>query len=88
MTTDYYGDDAKFIEVSGSETKAWEAEKVYTMTDGYDDNARLVVYEDIVLFIETDIEFNDKVSFSCSFNQNCFFIDLVLIPSSLSKFRA
>jgi len=61
MTTDYYGDDAKFIEVSGSETKAWEAEKVYTMTDGYDDNARLVVYEDIVLFIETDIEFNDKV---------------------------
>lgn len=61
MATDYYGDDAKFIEVSEAETKVWEAEQVYTMTDGYDDNARLVVYDDVVFFIETDVEFTDKI---------------------------
>ena len=61
MTTDYYGENAKFIEVSEAETKIWEAEQVYTMTDGYDDYARLVVYEDVVFFIETDIEFTDEV---------------------------
>lgn len=59
-TTDYYGEGVKFIEVSGSETKAWEAEKVYMLTGGYDDNARLVIYEDVVFFIETNVEYTDE----------------------------
>jgi len=31
------------------------------LTDGYDEGHRLVVYEDVVFFIENDIEFTDDI---------------------------
>ncbi len=61
MTTDYYGEDTEFIKADDTETKLWEAEQSYVLTDRYDDNARLVIYEDVVFFMENDIEFTDDV---------------------------
>lgn len=61
MTTDYYGEDTEFIKADDEETKKWGAEQVYILTDGYDEGHRLVVYEDVVFFIENDIEFTDDI---------------------------
>ena len=59
MATDYYGEDTEFIKADDAETEKWEAEQVYILTDGYDEGHRLVVYEDVVLFMENDIEFTE-----------------------------
>ena len=61
MTNDYYGEDTEFIKADDEETKKWGAEQVYILTDGYDEGHRLVVYEDVVFFIENDIEFTDDI---------------------------
>ena len=61
MTTDYYGEDTEFIKAEEEETKRWGAEQAYILTDGYDEGHRLVVYEDVVFFIENDIEFTDDI---------------------------
>jgi len=61
MTTDYYGDDAEFIKADKDEAGIWEAEQVYIMTGGGYEGSRLVIYEDVVFFMENDIKFTDKI---------------------------
>lgn len=61
MTTDYYGEDAEFMDISEKEAALWEAQQVYTLKDESGETCRLVIYEDIVLFIETDTAFTDEV---------------------------
>ena len=61
MTSEDYGDGAKFTEASSSEADAWEAEKVYTVTGKYNEGIRLVIYEDTVLFIDNEIKYTNEV---------------------------
>ncbi len=61
MTTDYYGEDAAFVDISEKEAAHWEAQQVYALQDEFEETSRLVIYEDVVLFIETEAEFTDEV---------------------------
>lgn len=61
MTTDYYGEDAAFMDISEKEAALWEAQQVYTLKDGSGEISRLVIYEDVVLFIGADATFTDEV---------------------------
>jgi len=61
MTTDYYGEDAAFMDISEKEAALWEAQQVYTLKDGSGETSRLVIYEDVVLFIGADAAFTDEV---------------------------
>ena len=57
MTTEYYGGRMEFEDVSETEAKLWGAERVYSTESEDEGFARLVIYEDTVLFItnsETD----------------------------------
>lgn len=61
MTTDYYGEDVGFIKADKDETQAWDAEQTYILKGGHNEGSRLVIYEDVVFFVETDVEFTDEM---------------------------
>lgn len=62
MTTEYYGGRMAFEDVTASESEIWEAECVYVAEPDEDGFARLVIYEDAVLFItNSDVDYTEDV---------------------------
>lgn len=61
MTTDYYCEDAVLVDISEKEAALWETQQVYALKDESEETSRLVIYEDVVLFIEAEAAFTDEV---------------------------
>ena len=62
MTTEYYGGRMEFEDVSEAEAELWGAERVWSTESEDGGFARLVVYEDAVLFISnSQVDFTEDV---------------------------